>query len=241
MKTFTILCLFVFSILPFNSKSQEAEAPAPDYSFSLGGDLVSRYIWRGLVFSPAANFQPWIDYTYKGFSIGSWGSYAIGDQYFETDLYLSYAVGGLKVTLFDYYNESEADMTSSDYFNFTDSTTSHMLEGTIAYTISENLPVTITAATFFYGADYNHAKGKQNYSTYLELAYSKSFAGISTNFFVGAALNEGLYGTKAGVVNLGLKAIKEFKLSDNYSLPVSAAFSVNPTAKDAFLVFGMHF
>jgi hypothetical protein len=218
----------------------EAKKESPHY-LSVHADVMSRYIWRGLVFSPAVNIQPLVDYTYKGLSVGSWGSYGVGTNYFETDLYLSYSLGNLSITLFDYYNEMETAMDSVNYFNFKAGETWHMLEATLAYTISEDFPLTVTAATFFYGADYNYTDKKQFYSTYLELAYAFSVKEVSANVFLGGCLNKGLYADKAAIVNVGVKAVKNIKLSDTFELPISGSFILNPYAEDVFLVLGLHF
>ena len=70
----------------------------------------------------------------------------------------------------------------------------------------------------------------------MELGYSFPFLDI----FAGAG--NGLYLTgngDFGIVNLGISSSKEIVVTDNFSLPVSAALITNPEAKQIHLVFGI--
>lgn len=75
-------------------------------SFSLGADVVSRYVWRGTDFGESISIQPALTYTHGGFSIGSWASYAADPSSAgvnEHDLWLSFAAGPISVGVTDYY------------------------------------------------------------------------------------------------------------------------------------------
>jgi hypothetical protein len=212
-------------------------------SLSLNADLVSRYIWRGLPLDLNANIQPYASLSFKNFTIGTWGSYSVTSTYAEVDLYLSYDIGPFSLLVSDYFNEDETDMSLSDYFRFSDTDTSntyHSLEGQVTFNGTDNFPISLSLATFFYGNDKND-EGKNYYSTYFELGYEHSIGENSLAFFLGSTFTEGYYAKKAGIVNIGLTASREIKISETSSLPVSASFIVNPIAKDVFLVFSLTF
>jgi hypothetical protein len=58
---------------------------------SIGADIVSNFIWRGMKFGEAA-IQPTLSVGYKGFAFEAWGSYGLTsmDDAKEVDLTLSY-------------------------------------------------------------------------------------------------------------------------------------------------------
>jgi hypothetical protein len=212
-------------------------------SLSFNADLVSRYIWRGLPLSLNPNIQPYASIAFKDFSIGAWSSYALSKPYAEVDLYLSYTASLFTLTLNDYYSENEDDSVHN-YFkwnNSNDEITPHALEGVITYNGTESLPLSISAATFFYGNDKDTSNNKNFYSTYLEMAYKLSVNDNEVKLFAGGTINKGLYANKAAIVNIGVSISREIKVSNTFSLPVFTSFIVNPYAKDVFFTFGMTF
>lgn len=226
--------LLLTSSIAVAQEEKQSSAVSVDYSV----DIVSRYIWRGLLFNGNPNIQPTISLTAGGFSIGSWASYGMSQNYAEIDLFATYSFSNFSVTLYDYYNEDETDLAAVDYFNWGKNTTGHLLEGTVAWAGTENLPLNITLAAFFYGYD-TDANGDQNYSTYLELGYPVKIGDFDVDLFVGGTLNEGFYNDEANIVNLGFKTTKEIEITDKFKLPVSATFAVNPAKEDVFFVVGI--
>lgn len=239
MKQLFLIALFILSsnalVYAQDQSMDEAGSTSP---FEFSTDLVNRYVWRGLQLSAAPNIQPTLSFTKGGFSIGAWGSYGVGEKFAEADLFVSYSVGSFTFTVNDYYVEDENDLTVNNYFEWGSKTTPHSLEGAITFSGTENFPISITAATFFYGNDWN-VNGDNNYSTYFELGYAKEINSYQINLFIGGTPSEGLYSTKAGIVNLGLGLSKSITITDNFSLPVYTSFIVNPSAKDVFMVFGV--
>ena len=80
---------------------------------SVGADLVSNYVWRGMKLGDAA-IQPCMSVSYKGFSLEAWGSYGLtsSDDTKEVDLTLSYTTGGLTVAVTDYFVEGAGSLCS---------------------------------------------------------------------------------------------------------------------------------
>jgi hypothetical protein len=231
--------LLMMLLIPGQLKAQDEQEQkfiSADYSV----DLVSRYLWRGLLFNANPNIQPYLGVNLGNFTIGSWASYAIAKNYAEVDLFATYTAGNLSFTLYDYYNENEDSLPEVNYFEWKRENTAHMLEGTIAWAGTESFPLKATAAVFFYGNDLNDSL-EQNYSTYLELGYPLQVGDFNFDFFAGATLNEGLYSDKANFVNVGFSTSKDIEITEKFSLPVKATFVINPSAKDVFFVAGITF
>ena len=102
MITASVLLLMTF-IPSVNAQEEEAS------KWNAGLDIYSSYIWRGLKFGTGAAFQPSVDFTAGGFTIGAWGSYSTGSENFEeTDLYATYA--------FNLGEKAALSFTVTDYF-----------------------------------------------------------------------------------------------------------------------------
>ena len=234
-------------LLTISAIGQEADNSSKG-SLNVSVDVVSRYVWRGLLYNSSPNIQPTLSYTYGGFSVGSWASYGLSSQYAEIDLFASYTKGPLTFLVYDYYNETENDLQANDYFNYKDKTTGHLLEGSVFYTGGESFPIKLTAAMFFYGPD-KKENGDQVYSTYFEVGYPFKVADQSLDFFIGGSPSDnGFYqrysyitNTDPNIFNLGVSTSKELKISDSFKLPVKATLSVNPAAEDVFFVVAMTF
>lgn len=212
-------------------------------------DLVSRYIWRGM--NPGGSspsIQPSIEYTYENFAVGAWGAYSLSNAITsqELDLYLGYNIAGMfNVTITDYFFPKED--TLNNYFNYSKDRTNHLFEASAKFLGTEKLPLSLMIATNLYGADAKKSNGKNQFSTYIEFGYSFKIKDTGCNAFIGFTPNNpeestgetGFYGKGAGVINLGLTAIKEIKITDSFLLPVSASLITNPQAENIFLVFGI--
>jgi hypothetical protein len=247
MKNRILIIIAILMFVPIILKAQEVKKKLP---FEIGTDLMSRFVWRGQCVSKAPNIQPSLVYAPKfGLKVGAWGSYAFTGDYAEVDLFASYGIKGISITLTDYFvmNESAAENIFFDYKN---ESTGHLIEGALSYDGPENFPIKLTAGTMFYGADkkidqmivdtvlsdttYTY---KNAYSTYFEIAYT--FRNIS--IFAGITPMEGLYGNKFGLVNFGLTGRKTLKITDHFSLPIQASLITNPQRQNIYLVFGFTF
>ncbi len=142
-------------------------------AFSVGGDLVSRYIWRGADYGNSPAIQPAVAFSVAGFKIGSWGSYGLGQyskeindttivnmgHYAEFDLYVSYTWKGFTVMAYDYFFPNGLNPnTGNKFYNFNNATTGHTLEACLSWAGPEKFPLQLFAGTFVYGAD----KGKDS-------------------------------------------------------------------------------
>jgi len=222
-------------------------------------ELVSHYVWRGSMatVSPTPNFQPTMAYGHGPVEIGVWGSTDFAGSYKEVDPYISFSSGLLKITITDYnWNFGKAN-----YFNYKNTETGHIFEGSIAYSGPQSFPVSVSINTMFYGYDKKRdANGipdssKQNFSTYIELGCTKGAVSYFFGFtpFAGYYNNYGFtaWDPEAGkksfsIVNIGATIARSIKITDSFSLPVRATLVINPSATFSqqdyvHLVFGITF
>jgi hypothetical protein len=236
-----LLASVCFFVLPSMTLAQTNDSISP---FKVTADIVSHYVWRGLMAteSPTPNFQPTLAYKKENFEVGVWGSTDFVGSYKEVDPYTSLTMKQFRITLTDYnWNFGKAN-----YFNYNQNKTGHILEGSLGYAGPETFPISISWNTMFYGFDKKQNLSDttiQTYSTYIELGYSKGPA----SFFFGFSPWESYYSAyRKGfeVVNIGLSVTKSLKITDKFSLPLKSSFIVNPsggyTKNDyVHLVFGI--
>lgn len=220
--------------LPFTTKAQDkVEA-------SVGADIVSNYIWRGTDCG-GVSIQPSMSVGYKGLSLSAWGSVGIDkDDAREIDLTLGYTTGGFSVAITDYwfaYRKEDGGYTG-DYFKYGAYSTPHIFEATLGYDFG---PLAISWNTYFAGADYVKADGDRAYSTYVGISAPFKLGGLDWSAEVGFTPWEGAYADKFNVTNLTLKAEKEIKFTDSFSLPAFAQLTFNPHTQGTYFAFGLSF
>jgi hypothetical protein len=244
-----IIMMSSFSYIPAKAQSDVV------YShFKVTADLVSHYVWRGSMAtgSPTPSIQPSLAYTNGNLEAGFWGSTDFTGSYKEIDAYIAYTTGHTKLVLTDY----DWNFNRSDFFNYKNIQTGHILEGTIGFTGTEAFPVSVTWNTMFYGFDKKPEDSTQQaFSSYIELGYSKGIASLffgftpwqgfynnygSTNFDPGARKKS------FSIVNIGVSLTKAVKITDSFSLPLKATLAFNPSASYSrndfvHLVFGITF
>ena len=67
--------------------------------FTIQGDLVSSYVWRGIYQGGAASFQPTLGFSVGNFSLTAWGSTSLSESNKEIDLTAAYKFGEAGPTL----------------------------------------------------------------------------------------------------------------------------------------------
>lgn len=214
--------------------------------FTVQGDLVSSYIWRGM-YQTGASFQPTLGVSAGGFSLTAWGSTDFdgslssnGRASKEIDLTAAYTFGnsGLTVSVADLW---WAGQGAGKYFNFDSHETAHHFEGALAYTLPvEKFPLSLAWYTMFAGMDKN-AEGKQNYSSYFEMNYPFTVKMVDLNATCGIVPYEAPQYSANGfcVTNVALKGTTVIKITDTFSLPIFAQAIWNPRLEDAHMVFGI--
>jgi hypothetical protein len=228
-----LVFLWVIFVCTCSVKAQDN-----DLNFSVGGDFVSSYVWRGL-WSAGVSIQPTAGLSVGGFSLSAWGSTDINGGYKEVDFTAGYSIAGLSLAITDYWWAGEKRYK---YFNFDSGTTDHLFEFTAGYTLPvEKFPLSLTWNTMFAGADIKTGEdeNKRAYSTYIEAKYPFAIKDIKLDASLGLTPYKSLYAEKASVVSVGLKATKEIKITDSFSLPVFGQIIANPQMEDIFFVFGI--
>jgi hypothetical protein len=254
MKMKSFLIGFFFIILAFGYSTLNAQTSESVSPFKVTAELVSHYEWRGSMAtgSPTPNFQPTIAYTCGKFEIGVWGSTDFAGSYKELDPYVSYTVSHIKLGFTDY----DFNFNHANYFNYTNSETGHMFEGTLAFKGTDAFPVSVTWNTMFYGFDKKpDDPTRQAYSTYIELGYTKGVASL----FLGLTPWSGFYNNYGvtnfdqearkktfSIVSIGTTLTKALKITDTFSLPLRTTLLFNPSASYSrsdfvHLVFGITF
>ena len=205
---------------------------------TVSGDFVSSYIWRGHDLGSAA-VQPTLGVAYKGLSLTAWGSYGLTnpDDVKELDLTLGYSVGGFNIGLTDYWFSVGLD-PDARYFKYDAHGTNHVFEATVGYDFG---PVALAWYTNIAGNDGVNKDGKRAYSSYVEANVPFSLAGVDWKATAGVVpYATTLYGTTGfAITNLSLRATKEIKVTDTFSVPVFGQVTGNPCSQKAYLVFGL--
>ncbi|NDV64600.1 hypothetical protein [Bacteroides sp. 224] len=204
---------------------------------SVGADVVSNYIWRGQDCG-GVSIQPSIAVGKYGFSLSAWGSVGIEkEDTKELDLTLGYNAGGFSVAVTDYWFDY-----GGKYFKYASKETDHVYEATVGYDFG---PLSVSWNTNFAGADYYKAKSDGSmdraYSSYAEVMVPFKLGEFDFSAEVGLTPWEGAYSDGFNVVNVGLTAGKNIKITDSFSLPAFAKITVNPNTEKAYFAFGISF
>ncbi|MDR2497876.1 MAG: hypothetical protein LBD28_00360 [Tannerellaceae bacterium] len=218
------------------STTMKAQA---EFEITPSADLVSSYVWRGM-YQTGASFQPSLNLSYGAVSLGFWGSTdfaSVGNFDLgipkEFDITLGLSLGSLSVALVDYWWAGEG----SPYGEYK---ASHFFEAALGYSFGS---FSLGWNTMLWEANGGVDDYEQQFSTFITAAYDFSVKGVLCSAGIGISPWTGMYhaGDSKGLVfsTISLKASKEIKLSDSFSLPVFAEAIVAPNQDNAFLVFGI--
>lgn len=226
MKKTVLLVLLLIGGLTTSRAQNRVEA-------DLSMDLVSSYVWRGMRMGGAA-LQPELSLGWKGVSISAWGSTGFADNMREIDLTLSYSIGGLTLSVVDYWDNSGETL----YFNYKPKETGHCFEGAVEYDFG---PVKASWQTIFAGNDYRESDGKRGFSSYLEISAPFRLGSLDWEAALGMVpWASDYYGTKSfNVTCVSLKAQKDIHITDKFDLPLYASLIANPSTGRLFFVAGL--
>ena len=205
---------------------------------TMGADVVSNYVWRGQDLG-SVSLQPMLGVGWRGLSLAAWGNVGLSDpdDTKEIDLTLGYTLGGLNIGITDYWVSKDGLDPQGRYFKYDAHGTNHVFEANIGYDFGF---ASLQWFTNFSGNDYK-ADGKRAYSSYVEATVPFKLAAVDWTATAGAVpAATDYYGTTGfAVTNLSLKATKDIKVTDAFSIPVFAQFVGNPCSQKAYLVFGL--
>ena len=206
---------------------------------TISGDIVSSYIWRGQDLGNVS-LQPTLGIGYKGLSLTAWGSVGLtnSDDTKEFDLTLAYTTGGFNIGITDYWFNAGLD-PDNRYFMYNAHSTNHVFEANIGYDFGF---ASLQWYTNFAGNDGTNESGKRAYSSYVEANVPFKLATVDWTATVGVIpyattfYNEWTSGFS--VTNLALKATKDIKITDSFSIPIFGQVVANPRTQKAYLVLG---
>jgi hypothetical protein len=228
--------IFVLGLMMFcGATAIEAQ---DEIETTISGDIVSSYIWRGQDLGNVS-LQPTLGVGYKGLSLSAWGSVGLTtpDDTKEFDLTLAYTIGGFNISITDYWFNAGLD-PENRYFKYDAHGTNHVFEANIGYDFGV---ASLQWYTNFAGNDGVKKNGDRAYSSYFEVSAPFKLATRDWSATAGAVPHRTTYyGTNGfAVVNLSLRATKDIKVTDSFSIPVFGEIAANPCSQKAYLVFGL--
>ena len=204
---------------------------------TVSADVVNQYIWRGQDLGNVS-LQPTLGVAYKGFSLSAWGSVGLASaaDTKEFDLTAAYSIGGLNIGITDYWFNTGLD-DENRYFKYDAHGTNHVFEANIGYDFGF---ASVQWFTNIAGNDGVNKDGKRAYSSYVEVAVPFKLAAVDWTATAGAVpFATDFYGTTGvAVTNLSLRADKEIKVTDSFSIPIFGQVTGNPCSQKAYLVLG---
>jgi len=238
-KTFCISILYLMLFLNLYAQENTKKINA-----FLGAEIVSRDIWRGIELKdvPATpQLQPYIHISYdltpsNSFVIGSWASYSLDGNFIENDIFLKYlhntkSYGSFSAILIDYYYPY-LDLPFNNFKN--NGNGAHTIDFVLEYEGPDNIPISFSIANLLYN------DVPENHSLYLELGYLFSINNINAKVHFGTAKGRSQWHSistnKFEIVNIGLTVNKELKVTESFSLPLTASYILNWYEKRTYLI-----
>ena len=204
---------------------------------TIKADFVNEYIWRGLKCGDVS-VQPTLGVGYRGLSLTAWGSYGLSnkDDMKEFDLTLAYSTSGFNIGITDYWFSEGLD-PDARYFKYDAHGTNHLFEANIGYDFG---PVALQWYTNFAGNDGLNKSGKRAYSSYFEASAPFRLATVDWTATAGVVpFATSTYSTTGfAVTNLSLRATKDIRVTDSFSIPIFGQVTANPCSQKAYLVLG---
>ena len=252
-----VLCIgalpFVFSagayaseeakgIIKAKGKGLEAKGLWEDYKKPVGltynaqARVQAAYLWRGL-YAGAANIQASANVGYGGLYLDMWWNVGVTDWTFRTfqpevDLSLGFNRWGLEVFVLYVYNFNTGFF---DFGNYPDK--GNRLEIDAAYTLSKKIPLKFLWSSRVAASDcFVNAAGDtvRAFSSYFELSYTHNFPlGFSLYGAVGMTPWKSIYSDfdkDFAVVNVELRARKDWSVSTRCGMMLQVQLTVNPNA-----------
>ena len=230
MKKIVLFALGLVAVATAHAQDEKAKVET-----TVAADFVTQYIWRG---QDCGNIsvQPTLGIGYKGLSLSAWGSVGFtSTDTKELDLTLAYTTGGFNIGITDYWFSNIGP--EDRYFQYAAHNTNHVFEANIGYDFGV---LSLQWFTNFAGNDGLNKNGKRAYSSYFEANVPFKLATVDWTATAGAVpYYTTTYGTTGfAVTNLSLRADKEIKITDSFSVPIFGQVVANPCSQKTYLVFG---
>ncbi len=226
-------------------------AQAGDY-LHVNAGLETAHLWRGMEVSDGLTYNADLSVSDKAdhFRLGIWGGGEFTGDYKEFDYYLSYAINGFSVSVWDIYNYSDDAPGNKKIFNYKPNHTSHFIDAGIAYNFGavSKVPLTLSWNTIIAGRDRGSTGDHNLYSTYIAasvIAYDNNkwnvnpSIGCSFAFDPEDGSDANFYGGhKFSVVDLRCNVTYKLRIK-NYPLPITVGAMWNPDANKGYFRAGI--
>lgn len=228
---------FIYTFLIVLLFSSVALAEKADSCLYVQVDLANRWIWRATPYSDSPVIQLSIGYANRKMSASIWGSCAFESKaYSEIDFTFEYQLTKkFRLCLIDYFTTSDVSGSEHKFFNFNEGKSSHMLDLYAYHKPFKRTPVTLLYSIWIWGPDRDKITQKQNYSTYFEAKYTKTYKNFEAYTFAGMTPWKSFYASKAAVVNMGVGLNKAITLGERLKIPAKIEFALNPYTQNAYI------
>lgn len=251
MRKIFALALAAITLLPAQVSAQD------EFTASVSGSLVSRYMWRGIDMA-GPSIQPSLTLGWKGLSLDVGGNIPFDkEDVRDIDVTLGYSLYGFNIGVIDYWT-ADVDPKNRYFYYGGEAECPHQLEANLGYTCKYG---SLQAYTMVYGNDYK-IDGDRAYSTYIELSVPFRLGGLDWDVRAGVTPFESagstydetvitesgktktvtrgdwMYGESFTCNMASIRATKNLEFK-HFNVPVFVELHTNPYLQRANLVFGV--
>lgn len=251
MRKIFALALAAITLLPAQVSAQD------EFTASVSGSLVSRYMWRGID-TAGPSIQPSLTLGWKGLSLDVGGNIPFDkEDVRDIDVTLGYSLYGFNIGVIDYWT-ADVDPKNRYFYYGGEAECPHQLEANLGYTCKYG---SLQAYTMVYGNDYK-IDGDRAYSTYIELSVPFRLGGLDWDVRAGVTPFESagstydetvitesgktktvtrgdwMYGESFTCNMASIRATKNLEFK-HFNVPVFVELHTNPYLQRANLVFGV--
>ena len=251
MRKIFALALAAITLLPAQVSAQD------EFTASVSGSLVSRYMWRGIDMA-GPSIQPSLTLGWKGLSLDVSGNIPFDkEDVRDMDVTLGYSLYGFNIGVIDYWT-ADVDPKNRYFYYGGEAECPHQLEANLGYTCKYG---SLQAYTMVYGNDFK-IDGDRAYSTYIELSVPFRLGGLDWDVRAGVTPFESagstydetvvtesgktktvtrgdwMYGESFTCNMASIRATKNLEFK-HFNVPVFVELHTNPYLQRANLVFGV--
>lgn len=251
MRKIFALALAAITLLPAQVSAQD------EFTASVSGSLVSRYMWRGIDMA-GPSIQPSLTLGWKGLSLDVSGNIPFDkEDVRDIDVTLGYSLYGFNIGVIDYWT-ADVDPKNRYFYYGGEAECPHQLEANLGYTCKYG---SLQAYTMVYGNDFK-IDGDRAYSTYIELSVPFRLGGLDWDVRAGVTPFESagstydetvitesgktktvtrgdwMYGESFTCNMASIRATKNLEFK-HFNVPVFVELHTNPYLQRANLVFGV--
>ena len=251
MRKLFALALAAITFLPASVSAQD------QFKATVSGDLVSRYMWRGLDMA-GPSLQPTLKVAWKGLSLDISSNVPFDkEETKDIDVTLGYSLFGVNIGVIDYWT-ANVDPRNRYFYYGGGMECPHQLEANIGYSCKYG---SLQAYTMVYGNDYR-IDGKRAYSTYIELSVPFRLGGLDWDVRAGITPMESgcssyketyedeevgtltithydfLYGERFNCNMASIRATKKLEFK-HFNVPVYVEVHTNPYLQRANVLLGV--